>query len=76
MLDKYKIEETKYINPPSEYFKDNLYTDFNKRLIEFKSLIKSDIKNKNSKTYYKFGDGDYYFLKKNPEEVLNQELEH
>lgn len=66
MLDKYKIQDTEYINPSKEYLEDNLYQGFSTRLIEFKNLIKSDIKNKNTKTYYKFGDGDYYFLKKEP----------
>ena len=32
--------------------------------IKFKTFLTDLVKNKESKTFYKFGDGDYYFLKK------------
>ena len=66
MLDKYKITNTIYLDPPKEFSNENLFQDFQLELNNFKTQIMNDIKNSNNNTYYKFGDGDYYFLKKDP----------
>lgn len=64
MLDQYKISNTTFLNPSSEYSDTSTSQFFQKNLEDFKDLIKLDVKRQESKTYYKFGDGDYYFLKK------------
>lgn len=64
-MDKiYKIPKTKYINPPEEYLNASLYPNFQDALETFKDKILHNIKSGTSASYYKFGDGDYYFLKK------------
>lgn len=64
MLEQYKISNTSFLNPSSEYSDISMSNCFQEKLEDFKDMIKLDIKNHESKTYYKFGDGDYYFLKK------------
>ena len=64
MLDIYKINNTNFLNPPDEYKNKDLLPNFQKLLEEFKSLIKEQVRNQSGISYYKFGDGDYYFLKK------------
>ena len=64
MHSKYLIKNTKFIEPSKDYFSDKTYPIFQEKLLEFKSELKSDIDLGKTKTYYKFGDGDYYFLKK------------
>ncbi len=66
MLDKYKIAGTSYLNPSKEYQDTNLSDNFQENLYKFQEQIKKDVKSNNSKTYYKFGDGDYFFLKRQP----------
>lgn len=60
----YKIENTKFLNAPSEYMDVNTYPNFSNQLSEFKNLLKEQVENNLATSYYKFGDGDYYFLKK------------
>lgn len=62
----YKIHETKYINPPGEYLNASLYPNFQDALETFKDRILHNIKSGTSASYYKFGDGDYYFLNQIP----------
>ena len=42
----------------------NTFPQFQEGLDIFKSYIKQLVNDKESKTFYKFGDGDYYFLTK------------
>ena len=62
----YRISGTKYINPPAYYENSDLYPKFREEIENFKNLLSEYVNNGPSKTFYKFGDGDYYFLKKNP----------
>ena len=64
MLDQYKIDNSKFLNPPDEYKDLKTYPNFLSNLSEFKLLIKNQVENKLGVSYYKFGDGDYFFLKK------------
>ena len=66
MNSLYSIPNTSYKQPPVEYDNSNLYPEFQNKLDRFKHDIKFSILNKNFETYYKFGDGDYYFLNKIP----------
>ncbi len=66
MEDIYKIENSNFKNPPSEYYNKSTYPDFQIKLKEFKSLLKKQVAENQGVSYYKFGDGDYYFLKKKP----------
>tara|TARA_Y100000034_G_scaffold128438_1_gene182998 strand:+ start:163 stop:1023 length:861 start_codon:yes stop_codon:yes gene_type:complete len=64
-LDQYKIEGTVNLDPNPCFNDPNTFTEFQSGLNKFKSHIKQLVDNKESKTFYKFGDGDYYFLTKN-----------
>ena len=66
MNKSYLISDTKYLNYNDEYNDPSLYLGFQEKIEEFKNLLKLLIKNGEAKTFYKFGDGDYYFLKKEP----------
>ena len=66
MKEIYKIEGADYYNPPKDYTYYETYPMFQDKLLEFKSLLIEQVKNLESATYYKFGDGDYFFLKKDP----------
>ena len=63
-LDMYKIEGT--INNDQNYcFHDETtYPKFQEELEEFKHLLIELVYLNEPKTFYKFGDGDYHFLKK------------
>ena len=63
-LDQYKIEGTVNHDQNPCFSLSDTYPEFRKELEEFKSHIKKMVDEKQSKTFYKFGDGDYYFLKK------------
>ena len=62
-LDKYKIEGTNNLDPHSCFGDPNTFPQFQEGLDIFKSHMKQLVDDKESKTFYKFGDGDYYFLK-------------
>ena len=64
-LDLYKINNTINLDSHSCFRDNNTYQEFQEDLIRFKSHIKQLVHTKASKTFYKFGDGDYYFLTKN-----------
>ena len=64
MHKNYHINNTTFIDHDDVYDNPYAYPDFQKKLQEFKDLISSNYKENISKTYFKFGDGDYYFLKK------------
>lgn len=64
MNELFYIDNTLFKNPNIEYSNKNLYPNFQQKIDEFKKSIINNTNNQIPKTYYKFGDGDYYFLKK------------
>lgn len=66
MHEIYVIDGCKYDNPSKDYSNKDTYSEFQDKLIDFKTKLISDISSKTSKTYFKFGDGDFYFLNKKP----------
>jgi len=60
----FHIDNTTFINHNDVYDDPDVYPDFQYKLEAFKDLITNNIKENIAKTYFKFGDGDYYFLKK------------
>ena len=61
----YYIEGTKYLNNPyQEYNIRDTYPSFQEKLEKFKVNLSQHVNSNSAKTYYKFGDGDYYFLTK------------
>ena len=63
-LDQYKIEGTLNLDPNPCFTSFEIYPNFQEQLEEFKSLLINLVESGESKTFYKFGDGDYFFLKK------------
>ena len=64
MHNIYKIEGSFYINAPTDYSNENLFPDFQNQLEHFKSNLINQVKGGQGVSYYKFGDGDYFFLRK------------
>ena len=63
-LDLYKIDGS-INNDQNPCFSDkDTCPEFQEKLDFFKKLLIQQVKNNKSATYYKYGDGDYYFLKK------------
>jgi hypothetical protein len=65
-LDLYKIDGCVNIDIEPFFEREECYPNFQEDLIRFKNLLIELVKNNESKTFYKFGDGDYHFLKKVP----------
>jgi hypothetical protein len=65
-LDLYKIENTINLDSHPCFSNSEIYPNFQDQLEEFKTLLINLVENNESKTFYKFGDGDYFFLKKQP----------
>ena len=65
-MDEYKIEGTVNNDQNPCFHNPDTYPEFQKKLEEFKKLLVELVDNNESKTFYKFGDGDYYFLQKMP----------
>ncbi len=63
-LDLYKIEGTLNLDSNPCFSNPDTYPLFQEELEEFKSFIVDLVDREQSKTFYKFGDGDYFFLKK------------
>ena len=65
-LDLYKIDGT--INNDTEpcFHNPDTYPKFQEELEEFKHLLIELVYLNEPKTFYKFGDGDYFFLRKEP----------
>ena len=61
----YNIENTVNLDNHSCFNDENSYPKFQEDLIKFKTHLKQLIYVNASKTFYKFGDGDYHFLNKN-----------
>ena len=65
-LDQYKIEGT-VNNDQNPCFHDpNTFPNFQEGLEEFKHTLIELVYLNEAKTFYKYGDGDYFFLKKMP----------
>ena len=60
---QYNIPGTKNISGLKFYNDPNIYPNFQKDLERFKELLVKLVDQKANVTFYKFGDGDYYFLK-------------
>ena len=65
-LDQYKIEGTINNDQNPCFHDETTYPSFQSELEEFKDLLKKLVEDNQCKTFYKFGDGDYYFLNKIP----------
>ena len=65
-LDQYKIEGTINNDQNPCFHDETTYPQFQEELEEFKDLLIELVYLKEPKTFYKFGDGDYYFLNKIP----------
>ena len=63
-LDCYKIEGTINNDQNPCFNNKDTYPEFQKNLEEFKDLLIQQVNDNKSVTYYKYGDGDYYFLTK------------
>ena len=63
-LDQYKIEGTVNLDTNSCFTDPTTYSSFQKEFIEFKDKLISLVNSDQSKTFYKFGDGDYFFLRR------------
>ena len=62
-LDKYKIEGTTNLDSNGCFHDENSYPNFQEDLEKFKSHLTDLVNKGKSKTFYKFGDGDYHFLR-------------
>ncbi len=60
----YNIENTINLDTNPCFNSEDTYPDFQEDLIKFKTHLKQLVHAGSSKTFYKFGDGDYYFLTK------------
>ena len=63
-LDMYKIDGTVNNDTDSSFENKDTYPNFQEQLLEFKELLVNLVDTNQSKTFYKFGDGDYFFLTK------------
>lgn len=63
MIDFYKIDGCVNLDTHLCFETKNSYPNFQEKLNEFKSLLIDLVDKNESKTFYKFGDGDYFFLK-------------
>lgn len=63
-LEQYKIEGTLNLDSNPCFTNVDTYPTFQEELEKFKSLLNNLVDNGESKTFYKFGDGDYFFLNK------------
>ena len=62
-LDKYKIADTTNLDSNGCFHNENTYPTFQEDLKKFKAHLIDLVNMGESKTFYKFGDGDYFFLK-------------
>ena len=65
-LDLYKIDGTINYDTEPCFHNPDTYPRFQEELEEFKHLLIELVYLNEPKTFYKFGDGDYYFLRKEP----------
>jgi len=64
MIEKYNITGAINYDQHPCFNDENTYPNFKSDLEKFKFDLLNMVDNKESKTFFKFGDGDYYFLKK------------
>ena len=62
----YEIEGSVNLDTHPCFDNPKTYPKFQEKLQEFKDLLIELVYINESKTFYKFGDGDYYFLRKEP----------
>ena len=62
-LNQYMIEGTINLDSNGCFGSVDTYPNFQEELDKFKNHLIDLVDNKESKTFYKFGDGDYYFLR-------------
>lgn len=62
-LDLYKIDGCVNIDTEPFFEREECYPQFREHLVGYKNLLVNLVENNESKTFYKFGDGDYWFLK-------------
>lgn len=62
-LDQYKIDGCINIDTEPFFERQECYPLFQDHLVDFKNLLVSLVEKGESKTFYKFGDGDYWFLR-------------
>ncbi len=60
----YRIDGTVNYDDNSCFFHSSTYPTFQDELLKFKSLLSDLVGGSEAKTFYKFGDGDYFFLNK------------
>jgi hypothetical protein len=60
----YHIDNACNLDSNPCFYNDNTYPSFQEDLIRYKEWIQNLVLRRESKTIYKFGDGDYFFLKK------------
>jgi hypothetical protein len=65
-LSCYNIEGARNSDPHRCFANPNTYPNFQEDLCKFKNHLIDLVNNNESKTFYKFGDGDYRFLKRQP----------
>ena len=65
MVKNYEIEGTINLDSNPCFQSNETYPKFQEDLDKFKSHLKQLVDVKESKTFYKFGDGDYHFLNRN-----------
>lgn len=63
MIDFYKIDGANNLDTHPCFEVEESYPNFQKDLEKFKSLLIGLVSSNQSKTFYKFGDGDYFFLR-------------
>ena len=71
MIDIYKIDGAINNDPHKCFESEDTYPEFQEKLVFFKQLLIEFVENNESRTFYKYGDGDYYFLKKRRERSVS-----
>lgn len=64
-LNEYRIDGCVNIDTHSCFWDSKSYPQFKEDMDKFKSTLVKLVDSNESKTFYKFGDGDYFFLKAN-----------
>lgn len=62
VIKLYRIPGTRYFTRDHSYFKTDTYPLFQTEYEKFKRLLVNLVAANRSATFFKFGDGDYYFL--------------
>lgn len=64
MIDLYKIEGATNLDTNPCFYNAGTYPEFQTQLEEYKNNLINMVSNNENKTFYKFGDGDYFFLRR------------